>query len=195
MNTTPPVTHCAPFVRRATATPLRPMLASASARCIRPWQPSRLTCTSTSIWRTTSCFHARLPWSRKLREGTMSALPRRIEADPGLPPTPSEIFAVTSARETSLSRLLTVYITTGLIFHAAARHVSGCVEPAGHQQPPRGELRLRRMDPGPRTRANFRVDWNFHPRHWLLFHSQVAPNGSAGFVCRMDHLGAVDVQA
>ncbi|MGO9273012.1 MAG: NnrS family protein [Terriglobia bacterium] len=83
----------------------------------------------------------------------MSALPRRIEADPGLPPTPSEIFAVTSARETSLSRLLTVYITTGLIFmllpgtflgvwnllaissHRAANSVSaGWIQAHGHAQ-------------------------------------------------------------
>jgi uncharacterized protein involved in response to NO len=39
-----------------------------------------------------------------------------MEADAGGPLTPSEVFAITAARETSLSRLLSVYITTGLIF-------------------------------------------------------------------------------
>ena len=46
----------------------------------------------------------------------MSALPTPTEADAGRPLTPSEIFSITAARETSLSRLLTVYIITGLIF-------------------------------------------------------------------------------
>ena len=46
----------------------------------------------------------------------MSASPTRIEANANRPLTPSEVFAITAARETSLSRLLTVYITTGLIF-------------------------------------------------------------------------------
>ncbi len=46
----------------------------------------------------------------------MSALPTPIEADASRLPTSSDIFALTAARETSLSRLLTVYITTGLIF-------------------------------------------------------------------------------
>jgi len=46
----------------------------------------------------------------------MSALPTPIGVDAGRPPPPNEIFAITAARETSLSRLLTVYITTGLIF-------------------------------------------------------------------------------
>ena len=83
----------------------------------------------------------------------MSALPTPIGVDAGRPPTPKEIFAITAARETSLSRLLTVYITTGLIFmllpgtflgvwnllaissHRAANSVSvGWVQAHGHAQ-------------------------------------------------------------
>jgi len=46
----------------------------------------------------------------------MSALPTRIEREAGRPLTPLEIFDITAARETALSRLLMLYIGTGLIF-------------------------------------------------------------------------------
>ena len=46
----------------------------------------------------------------------MSALATRIEKEAGRPLTPLEIFEITAARENSLSRLLMLYISTGLIF-------------------------------------------------------------------------------
>jgi len=46
----------------------------------------------------------------------MFALPTRIENEVGRPLTPLEIFDITAARETTLSRLLMLYISTGLIF-------------------------------------------------------------------------------
>jgi uncharacterized protein involved in response to NO len=46
----------------------------------------------------------------------MSALATRIEKEARRPLTPLEIFDITAARESSLSRLLMVYISTGLIF-------------------------------------------------------------------------------
>jgi uncharacterized protein involved in response to NO len=46
----------------------------------------------------------------------MSALPTRIEREAGRPLTPLEIFDITAAREATLSRLLMLYIGTGLIF-------------------------------------------------------------------------------
>jgi uncharacterized protein involved in response to NO len=46
----------------------------------------------------------------------MSALPTRIEKEAGRPLTPREIFDLTAARETALSRLLILYIITGLVF-------------------------------------------------------------------------------
>jgi len=46
----------------------------------------------------------------------MSALATRIEKEAGRPLTPLEIFDITAARESSLSRLLMLYISTGLIF-------------------------------------------------------------------------------
>jgi uncharacterized protein involved in response to NO len=46
----------------------------------------------------------------------MSALPTRIEEEAGRPLTPLEIFDITAARENSLSRLLMLYIATGLVF-------------------------------------------------------------------------------
>jgi hypothetical protein len=45
----------------------------------------------------------------------MSALATRIEKEAGRPLTPLEIFDITAARESSLSRLLMLYISTGLI--------------------------------------------------------------------------------
>jgi uncharacterized protein involved in response to NO len=46
----------------------------------------------------------------------MSALPTRIEKEAGQRLTPLQIFDMTAARETTLSRLLILYISTGLLF-------------------------------------------------------------------------------
>ncbi len=46
----------------------------------------------------------------------MSALPTRIEKDAGQRLTPLQIFDITAARETTLSRLLMLYVSTGLLF-------------------------------------------------------------------------------
>lgn len=83
----------------------------------------------------------------------MSALPTRIEGQAGRSLTADEIFEITRAREKSLSRLLILYITTGLAFmllpgtflgvwnllaissHRAANSVSaGWVQAHGHAQ-------------------------------------------------------------
>ena len=83
----------------------------------------------------------------------MSALPTRIESQAGRSLTAGEIFEITRAREKSLSRLLILYISTGLAFmllpgtflgvwnllaissHRAASSVSaGWVQAHGHAQ-------------------------------------------------------------
>jgi len=46
----------------------------------------------------------------------MSALTTRIEREAGLALTPLQIFDITAAREKTLSRLLMLYISTGLLF-------------------------------------------------------------------------------
>src|SRR5579884_1289010 len=46
----------------------------------------------------------------------MASFPTRVEMDTGRRLSPSQIFDITAARETSLSRLLMVYISTGLFF-------------------------------------------------------------------------------
>jgi hypothetical protein len=46
----------------------------------------------------------------------MSTLATRIEREAGRPLTPIEIFNISASRETTLSRLLTLYICTGLTF-------------------------------------------------------------------------------
>lgn len=46
----------------------------------------------------------------------MPALATRIEREAGRPLTPIEIFHISASRETTLSRLLTLYICTGLAF-------------------------------------------------------------------------------
>lgn len=46
----------------------------------------------------------------------MSALPTRIEKETGRRLTPMEIFNISAVRETTLSRLLMLYIGTGLVF-------------------------------------------------------------------------------
>jgi hypothetical protein len=51
----------------------------------------------------------------------MSALSTRIEKEAGRPLTPLEIFDITAARETSLSRLLMLYISTGLVCFQTSR--------------------------------------------------------------------------
>jgi len=46
----------------------------------------------------------------------MSALPTRIEKEAGHRLTPLQIFDITAARERTLSQLLMLYISTGLLF-------------------------------------------------------------------------------
>jgi len=46
----------------------------------------------------------------------MSTLATRVEKEGGRALTPLEIFDITAARESSLSRLLMLYISTGLVF-------------------------------------------------------------------------------
>src|SRR5215469_3122585 len=56
------------------------------------------------------------PSRLKGRTDFMSALATRIEREAGRPLTPTEIFNISASRETRLSRLLTLYICTGLAF-------------------------------------------------------------------------------
>ena len=83
----------------------------------------------------------------------MAARATRIETEAGRSLTPDEIFAITRARETSLSRLLVLYIATGLVFmllpgtflgvwnllaissrHAANSVSAGWIQAHGHAQ-------------------------------------------------------------
>jgi uncharacterized protein involved in response to NO len=83
----------------------------------------------------------------------MAPLATRIETQAGRTLTPGEIFEITRARETSLSRLLMLYITTGLVFmllpgtflgvwnllaissrHAANSVSAGWIQAHGHAQ-------------------------------------------------------------
>src|ERR1035438_8957051 len=51
------------------AMPRRPMPASASRRSTRRWRPSKPTCTSTSIWKTTFSSRGRSRWNRRTQTG------------------------------------------------------------------------------------------------------------------------------
>ena len=83
----------------------------------------------------------------------MSALPTRVEKEAGRPLTTLEIYEITAKRETALSRLLMLYISTGLVFmllpgtflgvwnllaissHRTADSVSqACIQAHGHAQ-------------------------------------------------------------
>src|ERR1700687_2037292 len=83
----------------------------------------------------------------------MSALPTRIEKEAGRPLTSLQIFDITAAREPTLSRLLMLYISTGLLFmllpgtflgvwnllaissrHAANSVSAGWIQAHGHAQ-------------------------------------------------------------
>ena len=83
----------------------------------------------------------------------MSLLATRIETQVGRALTPGEIFEITRVRETSLSRLLMLYVTTGLMFmllpgtflgvwnllaissrHAANSVSAGWIQAHGHAQ-------------------------------------------------------------
>jgi hypothetical protein len=123
----------------------------------------------------------------------MSALPTRIEREAGRPLTPLEIFDITAAREATLSRLLMLYIGTGLTFmllpgtflgvwnllsissHRAAGSVSATwIQAHGHAQ-------------------IFGWIGTFILRYWLLFNSEVAPHESIWVVSRGGSLGVVDL--
>ncbi len=122
----------------------------------------------------------------------MSALPTRIESQAGRPLTAEEIFEITRAREKNLSRLLVLYITTGLAFmllpgtflgvwnllaissHRATNSVSpGWVQAHGHAQ-------------------IFGWDRYLHPRDRFLLDPEVAPHEPVRIVGSGDVLGALD---
>src|SRR5215471_16447683 len=131
------------------------MRASATRHCTRRSRILKKICTSTSIWKTTFCSRVPSRWKARTnkRNRKMSALPTRIESQAGQSLTAGEIFEITRAREKSLSRLLILYITTGLAFmllpgtflgvwnllaissHRAASSVpAGWVQAHGHAQ-------------------------------------------------------------
>ena len=103
----------------------------------------------------------------------MSALLTQTEEAARRPLTPTEIFKITAARETTLARLLMLYISTGLFFMLLPGTFLGGLEPARDQQPPRGELCVANMDSGARSCPNLRLDRNLHLGYRFLFHSQV----------------------
>ena len=75
-------------------------------------------CISTSIWKTTSCFLGRSRWKGHTDgEPAMSALPTRVETEAG--PVPHARRRSSRSRRcarSDLSRLLILYISTGLGF-------------------------------------------------------------------------------
>ena len=93
----------------------------------------------------------------------MSALPTRIEKEAGRPLTPLEIFNIAAARETTLSRLLMLYIGTGLVFMPLPGTFPGCLEADGDRQPSFRRFRVSCMDSGARARADLRLDRYIHP--------------------------------
>src|ERR1035437_8209775 len=129
--------------------------ASATRLCTKLWQILKPTSINTFTWRTTSCSRARSRWNLGTeRNGERrAARATRIEPQAGRSLPPGEIFEITRARETSLSRLLMLYIATGLAFmllpgtflgvwnllEISSRHASnsvsaGWVQAHGHAQ-------------------------------------------------------------
>jgi hypothetical protein len=67
----------------------------------------------------------------------MSALPTRVKIQAGRLLKPLEIFDITATRETSLSRLLMLFVSSGLIFTLLPGTFLG-VEPVVDHQPSGG---------------------------------------------------------
>jgi regulator of cell morphogenesis and NO signaling len=89
-----------------------------------------LTCTSTFIWRTTSCFHVRLH-SRREAEGGHDALVSNRSQQWSDANTGGSVCDHGSAGDEPLAAADHVHLDRPCL-HAAARHLSGCVEPPGH---------------------------------------------------------------
>ena len=121
----------------------------------------------------------------------MPALATRIEREAGRPLTPIEIFNISASRETTLSRLLTLYICTGLAFMLLPGTFLGvwnliAISPSVHAD---GFLS---MDSGARPRPDLRVDWNVHSRDRVLLDPQASPAEFVRCVCRIRRMGCLD---
>src|SRR6266536_2859000 len=146
--------RCVLFVMQAVNTLRLQVLASAIRLSTTLSRILRRTCTCISIWKTIFCFRVLSNWSEEAErsEAYMATL-TRIEAFAGTQLSPQEIFEVTQAREKRLSRLLILYITTGLLFmllpgtflgvwnliaiskhHAATSVSAGWIQAHGHAQ-------------------------------------------------------------
>src|ERR1051326_7170703 len=124
----------------------------------------------------------------------MSALATRIEREAGRPLTPIEIFNISASRETTLSRLLTLYICTGLAFMLlpgtflgvwnliaiSSRQSTQTVSPAWIQAHGHAQI--------------FGWIGTFIFGHWLSFHTQVTPRGYIRHVGSMGLLGSLDIR-
>jgi hypothetical protein len=118
--------------------------------------PEEPTSTSTFTWKTTSCSHARSRWNgdtEKERKRECLRLPHELRPRRVGRSHPRRSSRSTRARETGLSRLLVLFITTGLVFmllpgtflgvwnllaisrrHAADSVSAGWVQAHGHAQ-------------------------------------------------------------
>jgi hypothetical protein len=103
-----------------------------------------------------------------------------------------EIFEISRARERSLSRLLILYIMTGLAFMLLPGTFLGVWNLLAISWPSRGRLGFSRLGAGTRTRTDLRVDRHLHPWHRFLLDSKVAAHESVRTAGSMDMLGPLD---
>ena len=122
----------------------------------------------------------------------MSALPTRIEKEAGQPLTPLQIFDITAARETTLSRLLMLYISTGLLFMLLPGTFLGVWNLLAISSHRAADSVSRGVDSGTWPRSDLRLDRDIHPGHWLLFHSQTAAPEFVRVIGSVVLLGAMD---
>jgi len=122
----------------------------------------------------------------------MSALVTRIEREAGRPLTPIEIFNISASRETTLSRLLTLYICTGLAFMLLPGTFLGVwnLIAISSRQSTQTVSSAWIQAHGPRP--DLRLDRNFHSRDRVLLDPQASPPQFVRSICRVHRVGALD---
>ena len=128
-----------------------------------------------------------------MRNGArMAALATRIETQAGRPLARGRSSRSPGARETSLSRLLMLYIRPACssCFSQEPFWASGTCWRSAATAP---RIRSLADGSGPWPRPDFRLDRHVHLRVRLLFHSQVSPHESIRAMGGMGVLGAVDL--
>ena len=159
----------------------------------RHWEILRRIYTSISIWKTTSCFPARLRWNGRTERSEQVVRIGNAHREPvrAVAYGRGDFRDFAGAREESLAPADSLHHDRPC-FHAAAGDLPRRLESARDQQPSYRQLGFRRLGASARARADLRLDRHVYPGDRLLLDPEVAAYESVRTVGGEDVLDALD---